>query len=90
MNLSPFAINTLQYQTFSEYEMSKQLELHTLQATMTNIGEEIVIWLLLLTTANVHPKQIIYIDKVNGTLDSKCWVDKAESGTVEVSLDGVA
>ena len=60
-----------------------------LQATTTNVGKEIVICLLLLTTANVHPKQIIYIDKVNGTLGSKCWVDKAESGTVEVTLDGV-
>ena len=59
---------------------------------MTSVLCEIVTCLLLLTAVrgtSVWEKQIIYVDKVNGTLDPCSWDDKAEFSSVEVTLDGV-
>ena len=59
---------------------------------MTSVLCEIVTCLLLLTAVrgtSVREKQIIYVDKVNGTLDPCSWDDKAEFSSVEVTLDGV-
>ena len=61
---------------------------------MTNVVYEVVIYMLLLTAVrgtSVQPKQLVYIDEVNGTLDLSCWEDKAQppySG-VEMALDAV-
>ena len=59
---------------------------------MTSVLYEIVTCLLLLTAVrgtSVWGKQIIYVDKVNGTLDLCCWEDKTGFTSVEVTLDGV-
>ena len=59
---------------------------------MTSVLYEIVTCLLLLTAVrgtSVREKQIIYVDKVNRTLDPCSWEDKAEFSSVEVTLDGV-
>ena len=57
---------------------------------MNSLLYEIVTCLLLLTVVrgiSVQAKQIIYVDKVNRTLDPCCWEDKCSS--VEVTVDGV-
>ena len=61
---------------------------------MIHIVYEVVTCLLLLTvvkSTSVQPKEIIYIDEVNRTLDSYCWKDRDEfqSSCVEVALNGV-
>ena len=61
-----------------------------LQTTMISV----VTSLLLLTavrSTSVQPKQIIYVDEVNGTLDPSCWENRDEflCSSVEVALDGV-
>ena len=51
-----------------------------LQAVMASVVYEVAACLLLLVAVrgtSVQPKQIIYVDKVNGTLNS--WKNKAES-----------
>ena len=51
-----------------------------LKTSMINIVYEIAICLLLLTAVgitSVQPKQLVYVDEVNGTLDFNCW--KTES-----------
>ena len=63
-------------------------------ATSTVVYEIVTCLLLLLTAVrgtSVQPKQLVYIDEVNGTLDLSCWEDKAKppySG-VEMALNGV-
>ena len=59
---------------------------------MNSVLYEIVTCLLLLTVVrgiSVPAEQIIYIDKVNRTLDPCCWEDKLECSSVEVILDGL-
>ena len=59
---------------------------------MTSVLCEIVTCLLLLTAVrgtSVWGRQIIYVDKVNGTLDLCCWEDKTEFSSTDVTLDGV-
>ena len=61
---------------------------------MVNVAYVIVTYLLLLTAVrctSVQPKQIIYVNEVNRTLDPSCWRDRTESqySSVEVALDGV-
>ena len=65
------------------------IELHA--SAMVNVACEIVICLLLLTAVrgtSGQPKQIIYVDEANRTLDPSCWMDnKSKSSTL--ALDGV-
>ena len=59
---------------------------------MNSVLHEIVTCLLLLTVVrgiSVPAEQIIYVDKVNRTLDPCCWEDKSECSNVEVTLDCV-
>jgi len=61
---------------------------------MVNVAYIIVTYLLLLTAVrctSVQPKQIIYVNEVNRTLDPSCWKDRTESqySSVEVALDDV-
>ena len=61
---------------------------------MIHVVYEVVTCLLLLTvvrSTSVQPKEIIYIDEVNRTLDSYCWKNRDEflSSCVEVALDGL-
>ena len=65
-----------------------------LQTTMIYVVYELVICLLLLTvvgSTSVQPKQIIYVDEVNRTLDSCCWENRNEflCSSEKVTLDGV-
>ena len=56
--------------------------MHLLQAVMTSVVYEVAACLLLLVAVrgtSVQPKQIIYVDKVNGTLDPSSWTNNAES-----------
>ena len=61
---------------------------------MASVVYKIVTYLFLLIAVrgtSVQPKQLVYIDEVNGTLDLSCWEEKAKppySG-VEVALDDV-
>ena len=61
---------------------------------MVSLEYELVVCLLLLTvvrSTSVQPKQIIYVDEVNGTLDSCCCENRNEilSSSENVALDGV-
>ena len=61
---------------------------------MTSVVYEIVTCVLLLAAVrgtSVQPKQFVYIDEVNGTLDLSCLEDKAKPsyGGVELALDDV-
>ena len=63
-----------------------------LQAVMASVVYETVICLLLLVAVrgtSVQPKKIIYVDKVNGTLEPSFWQDKTEFSSIEVTLNGV-
>ena len=56
--------------------------MHLLQAVMTIVVYEVAACLLLLVAvrgASVQPKQIVYVDKMNGTLDRSSWTNNAES-----------
>ena len=61
---------------------------------MISVVYELVTSLLLLTavrSTSVQPKQIIYVDEVNGTLDPYCWENRDElpcSG-MNMALDGM-
>ena len=49
---------------------------------MTSVVYEVAACLLLLVAVrgtSVQPKQIVYVDEVNGTLDPSSWTNKAES-----------
>ena len=61
---------------------------------MASAVYEIVTYLFLLIAvrgASVQPKQLVYIDEVNGTLDLSCLEEKAQPphGGVEMALDDV-
>jgi len=61
------------------------------KTVMVNIEFGTAICLLLLATdrgTSVQPKQIIYVDEVNGTLDSTCWKRYLHCGSKMIS-DGV-
>ena len=68
--------------------------MYMLLTAMTSVLYELVTSLLLLTavrSTSVQPKQIIYIDEVNGTLDPHCWQngDELPRNGIEVALDGM-
>ena len=53
-----------------------------LKTVMTSVVYEIAACLLLLTAfgiTSVQPKQLVYVDEVNGTVDFSCWKNKTES-----------
>ena len=59
---------------------------------MTSVLCEIITCLMLLTAVrgtSVRAKQIICVDKVNGTLDQSFLENRAEFSSVEVTADGV-
>ena len=67
--------------------------MYMLQTAMISVLYKLVTSLLLLTTVrstSVQPKQIIYIDELNGTLDPYCWEngDELPHSSIEVALDG--
>ena len=55
--------------------------MHLLQAVMTILVYEVAACLQLVAVrgASVQPKQIVYVDEVNGTLDRSSWTNNAES-----------
>ena len=68
--------------------------MYMLQTVMISVLYKLVTSLLLLTTVrstSVLPKQIIYIDELNGTLDPYCWEngDELPRSGIEVALDGM-
>ena len=61
---------------------------------MISVVYELVTSLLLLTpvrSTSVQPKQIIYVDEVNGTLDPYCWENRDElpCNGMNMALDGI-
>ena len=74
--------------------MSVLEHMYKLQTAMVSLEYKLVVFLLLLTvvrSTSVQPKQIIYVDEVNGKLDSCCWENRNEflCSSEKVALDGV-